>query len=373
MTKRWIGSRSPRCWLAASGRRRAAEAEPLRLGIAGLSHSHVHGILGRSGTDVRIVGIAEPNRELAERYAKRYGLDRGAALRIARGDAREGEAGGGGGLRAHRRAPRGRRGLRAAGHPRHGREAARVRRRRGARHAGPGRAAPRPPPDEPRDHVVPERPRGPGARAGGRDRRDPQGRRARRAPGAEGDRRRAGVPGLAHRPRPQRRRGAHRLRVLRGQPHDVPDGGRGAPHRDRGDAADQAGDLPARGRRGDDRARRTRAPRPSSRRPGTGRSAGRTWRSTASAGYVLAPDRSHPPPPPRRAEPRRRSLRSSPGPPRSATPSPTWPRSCGARSRSAPADPSALANNVTVARILDAARESARTGRTVRLEAVPVP
>ncbi len=51
--------------------------KPLRLGIAGLSHSHVHGILGRTGTDVRIVGIAEPNRELAERYAKRYGLDTG--------------------------------------------------------------------------------------------------------------------------------------------------------------------------------------------------------------------------------------------------------------------------------------------------------
>ena len=48
---------------------------PLRLGIAGLSHSHVHGILRRAGTDVRIVGIAEPNRELAVRYARRYGLD----------------------------------------------------------------------------------------------------------------------------------------------------------------------------------------------------------------------------------------------------------------------------------------------------------
>jgi predicted dehydrogenase len=35
----------------------------------------VHGILGRQGTDVRIVGIAEPNRELAVRYARRYGLD----------------------------------------------------------------------------------------------------------------------------------------------------------------------------------------------------------------------------------------------------------------------------------------------------------
>jgi predicted dehydrogenase len=48
---------------------------PLRLGIAGLTHSHVHGILGRKGTDVRIVGIAEANRELAGRYAERYGLD----------------------------------------------------------------------------------------------------------------------------------------------------------------------------------------------------------------------------------------------------------------------------------------------------------
>jgi predicted dehydrogenase len=60
--------------LAAAGSG-AGAGEPLRLGIAGLSHSHVHGILGRAGTDVRIVGVAEPNRELAERYAKRYKLD----------------------------------------------------------------------------------------------------------------------------------------------------------------------------------------------------------------------------------------------------------------------------------------------------------
>lgn len=37
----------------------------------------------------------------------------------------------------------------------------------------------------------------------------------------------------------------------------------------------------------------------------------------------------------------------------------------------APADRSSLANNVTVVRILDAARRSARTGQTVRLEAAP--
>jgi predicted dehydrogenase len=50
-------------------------SKPLRLGIAGFSHSHVHGILRRKGADVQIVGVAEKNRELAERYAKRYGLD----------------------------------------------------------------------------------------------------------------------------------------------------------------------------------------------------------------------------------------------------------------------------------------------------------
>jgi len=74
---RWVGFTI--ATVLAAGRVVAAppEAGPLRLGIAGLSHSHVHGILGRAGTDVRIVGIAEPNRELAARYIKRYGLDDG--------------------------------------------------------------------------------------------------------------------------------------------------------------------------------------------------------------------------------------------------------------------------------------------------------
>jgi predicted dehydrogenase len=63
--------------VAGAAVRGAEPGEPsaLRLGIAGLTHSHVHGILGRRGADVRIVGIAEANRELAERYAARYGLD----------------------------------------------------------------------------------------------------------------------------------------------------------------------------------------------------------------------------------------------------------------------------------------------------------
>ena len=56
-------------------RARAQGPAPLRLGIIGLTHSHVHGLLGRKNRgDVVIVGIAEPNRELARRYAQRYGL-----------------------------------------------------------------------------------------------------------------------------------------------------------------------------------------------------------------------------------------------------------------------------------------------------------
>lgn len=48
---------------------------PLRIGVAGLTHTHVHWILGRENRgDIEIVGIAEPNRKLAERYAKQHGF-----------------------------------------------------------------------------------------------------------------------------------------------------------------------------------------------------------------------------------------------------------------------------------------------------------
>ncbi len=50
-------------------------AEPVRLGVAGLVHGHVSWILRRQpGQDVQMAGIAESNRELAERYSKRYGF-----------------------------------------------------------------------------------------------------------------------------------------------------------------------------------------------------------------------------------------------------------------------------------------------------------
>lgn len=51
------------------------QAKPLRIGIAGLTHGHVHWILREvKRGDLEIVGIAEPNRELAERYLNQYNI-----------------------------------------------------------------------------------------------------------------------------------------------------------------------------------------------------------------------------------------------------------------------------------------------------------
>lgn len=47
---------------------------PLKIGVVGLTHAHVHWILGREKTgDIEIVGIAEPNQDLAKRYTAMYG------------------------------------------------------------------------------------------------------------------------------------------------------------------------------------------------------------------------------------------------------------------------------------------------------------
>lgn len=52
-----------------------AQEEPLRIGVAGLTHGHVHWILSRKDKkDVQLVGIAETNKELALRYSKQYGF-----------------------------------------------------------------------------------------------------------------------------------------------------------------------------------------------------------------------------------------------------------------------------------------------------------
>ncbi|MEL6923158.1 MAG: Gfo/Idh/MocA family oxidoreductase [Bacteroidota bacterium] len=48
--------------------------EALRVGVVGLVHTHVHWILGREKHgDIEIVGIVEPNRALAEQYSQQHG------------------------------------------------------------------------------------------------------------------------------------------------------------------------------------------------------------------------------------------------------------------------------------------------------------
>lgn len=48
---------------------------PFRIAIDGLTHTHVHWLLGRAKDgDIQIVGIAEKNKELAQRYLKQYNL-----------------------------------------------------------------------------------------------------------------------------------------------------------------------------------------------------------------------------------------------------------------------------------------------------------
>lgn len=52
-----------------------AQEKPVRLGIAGLSHGHVGWILGRENPDdVKIVGIVETNTELAKKLADQFGF-----------------------------------------------------------------------------------------------------------------------------------------------------------------------------------------------------------------------------------------------------------------------------------------------------------
>ena len=68
----------------ANGRSQAAASPaPFRIGIAGLVHDHILGFMDqyRHRPDIEIVGIAEPDRELAARYAERWGLDKGLLYR----------------------------------------------------------------------------------------------------------------------------------------------------------------------------------------------------------------------------------------------------------------------------------------------------
>jgi predicted dehydrogenase len=61
----------------AEARAYVQEGSKLRLAIAGLTHDHVHGAFRRLDTgDISVVGISEPNTALAERYAAQHHIDR---------------------------------------------------------------------------------------------------------------------------------------------------------------------------------------------------------------------------------------------------------------------------------------------------------
>nr|WP_211217389.1 Gfo/Idh/MocA family oxidoreductase [Neolewinella persica] len=52
-----------------------AQEAPLKVAVIGLTHTHVHWILGRQDRgDIEIVGIVEANEDLARRYTEQHGL-----------------------------------------------------------------------------------------------------------------------------------------------------------------------------------------------------------------------------------------------------------------------------------------------------------
>ena len=64
--------------LTTSQAQTSGDAEPLRVGIAGLAHGHVDGFFQRSlhRPDIQVVGIAESDQQIASRYASKFNLER---------------------------------------------------------------------------------------------------------------------------------------------------------------------------------------------------------------------------------------------------------------------------------------------------------
>ncbi len=61
---------------SAFGQVQSVNNKPLRIAIARIRHDHVGWILSRKKPDVVIAGIYEPNNDLAQRYAKKYGFSK---------------------------------------------------------------------------------------------------------------------------------------------------------------------------------------------------------------------------------------------------------------------------------------------------------
>ena len=63
------------CLILMTGMVAAQAKSPLKIGVVGLTHTHVHWILGRPDRgDIKIVGIVETNKDLARRYTAQHGL-----------------------------------------------------------------------------------------------------------------------------------------------------------------------------------------------------------------------------------------------------------------------------------------------------------
>ena len=52
------------------------ESEPLRIGIIGVVHGHVHGFLREAieREDIELLGLVEPDEDLLKSYSDRYGV-----------------------------------------------------------------------------------------------------------------------------------------------------------------------------------------------------------------------------------------------------------------------------------------------------------
>ena len=62
--------------MVSKSKAQTSDQKPIRLAIVGMTHGHIAFILGRKDkTDFKLVGIYEPNTELAQSLAKKYGFD----------------------------------------------------------------------------------------------------------------------------------------------------------------------------------------------------------------------------------------------------------------------------------------------------------
>ncbi len=62
-------------WPASTMHAQSKSTSPIRLAVSGITHGHVGWILGRKDVgDILLVGVYEPNGELVQRYAKQYNL-----------------------------------------------------------------------------------------------------------------------------------------------------------------------------------------------------------------------------------------------------------------------------------------------------------